>query len=52
MLVLWALLSQVLPMRVAMNKIRAIIGAMRSDADTPAESSDTHGVPIDKAWMA
>ena len=48
MQVLWALLWQVRAMRVVMNKIRAIIGAMRSDADTPAESSDARGVPSDK----
>ena len=39
-------------MRVVMNKIRAVIGAMRSDANTPAESSDARGVPIDKGVQA
>ena len=47
-LALWVLLSQVLAIRVVMNKIRDVIIAMRSDMNTPAELSDARGVPIDK----
>ena len=35
-----------------MNKVRAVMGAMRSDANTPAESSDACSVPIDKGIQA
>ena len=52
MLVLWALLSQVLAMRVVMNKIRDVISSMRSDLNTPAELSNARGVPIVKGIQA
>ena len=39
MLVLWALLSQVLAMRVVMNKIRDAFSAMRSVVITQAEAA-------------
>ena len=51
-LVLWALLSQVLAMRVVMNKIRDVISAMRSGVSTPEELSKARGVPIDKGIQA
>ena len=47
-LALWVLLSHVLAMRVVMSKVRDAISAMRSDANTPAESSNARGVPIDR----
>ena len=39
-------------MRVLMNKVRDVISAMRSDANTTAESSNARGVPIDKGIQA
>ena len=51
-LALWVLLSQVLAMRVVMNKVRDVICAMRSGVNTPTELSNARGVPIDKGIQA